>query len=132
MQRYTIGKFSSRKSVGLSGFALVLVLLVALLPHTQAQLADSQELELGVLITVRAEDAAAALKQLKAGADFGVLAREKSIDTTAGQGGYMGRLNPERLRPELADAVRGSRCPVQGDRKRVRGDVHVMMVSVEA
>ena len=85
-------KFSSRRSAALGG--LVLMFLVAFLPNTQAQqAADSQELELGVLITARAEDAAAILKQLKAGADFGVLAREKSIDTTAAQGGYLGRLS---------------------------------------
>jgi hypothetical protein len=51
---------------------LALIALVELLPNTQAQqAAGSQELELGVLITARAEDAAAILKQLKAGADFG-------------------------------------------------------------
>jgi hypothetical protein len=106
VQSYNIGKFSSRASAALGGLMLALMALVAFLPNTQAQqTADSQELELGVLIVSRAEDAAAILKQLKAGADFGVLAREKSIDTTANQGGYLGRLSLASLRPELADAV---------------------------
>jgi FG-GAP-like repeat/ASPIC and UnbV/PPIC-type PPIASE domain len=92
----------------LGGFLLALLALIGFLPEMQAQqVAASQEVELGVLITAKAEDADAILKQLKAGADFGVLAKEKSIDTTAGEGGYLGRLSPESLRPELADALRG-------------------------
>src|ERR1700677_4711281 len=103
-----MGKTLSGMRAAFAGFVLALIFLVAFLPNAQAQqAADSQELELGVLITARAEDAAAILKQLKAGADFGVLAREKSIDTTAAQGGYLGRLSLASLRPELADAVRG-------------------------
>jgi hypothetical protein len=86
---------------------LVLMTLVEILSNARAQqAADSRELELGVLITARAEEAEAILKQLKAGADFGVLAKEKSIDSTAINGGYLGRLDPERLQPELEDAVR--------------------------
>jgi tetratricopeptide (TPR) repeat protein len=92
----------------LGGFLLALLALIGFLPGMQAQqAAASQEVELGVLITAKAEDADAILKQLKAGADFGVLAKEKSIDTTAGDGGYLGRLSPASLRPELADALRG-------------------------
>ncbi len=99
---------ASRTSPALRGFVLMLIFLVAFLPDTHAQQpVDSQELELGVLIVTHAEEAAAILKQLKSGADFGVLAREKSIDTTAAQGGYLGRLPLASLRPELADAVRG-------------------------
>ncbi len=48
-----------------------------------------------------------ALKPLRAGMDFGVLATEKSIDPTANDGGYMGRLQPSQLRPELRDALKG-------------------------
>jgi tetratricopeptide (TPR) repeat protein len=92
----------------LGGFLLALLALIGFLPGMQAQqAAASQEVELGVLITAKSEDADAILKQLKAGADFGVLAKEKSIDTTAGDGGYLGRLSPASLRPELADALRG-------------------------
>jgi FG-GAP-like repeat/ASPIC and UnbV/PPIC-type PPIASE domain len=92
----------------LGGFLLAILAFIGFLPGVQAQqAAASQEVELGVLITAKAEDADAILKQLKAGADFGVLAKEKSIDTTAGEGGYLGRLSPASLRPELADALRG-------------------------
>ena len=66
MQRYNIGKSSSRRGAAFGGFMLALVSLVAFLPNTHAQqAADSPELELGVLITARAEDAAAILKQIE-------------------------------------------------------------------
>jgi tetratricopeptide (TPR) repeat protein len=108
VQSYNTGRFLARQSAALGGFLLALLTLAGFLPRMQAQqAAASQEVELGVLITARAEDADAILKQLKAGADFGVLAKEKSIDTTAGDGGYLGRLSPASLRPELADALRG-------------------------
>jgi FG-GAP-like repeat/ASPIC and UnbV/PPIC-type PPIASE domain len=108
VQSHDNGNFLARRSAAPGGLLFVLLALAGFLPGTQAQqAADSPELELGVLITTRAEDADAILKQLKAGADFGVLAKEKSIDTTAGEGGYLGRLSPASLRPELADALRG-------------------------
>jgi hypothetical protein len=36
VQRYNIGKFSSRRSAALGGFVLVLMALVEFLPNTQA------------------------------------------------------------------------------------------------
>ena len=49
------------------------------------------------------------LKQLQAGADFAVLAREKSTDATAIDGGLLGKIDPASLRPELRDALQGLR-----------------------
>ncbi|MGC9949650.1 MAG: FG-GAP-like repeat-containing protein [Bryobacteraceae bacterium] len=49
------------------------------------------------------------LQQLKNGADFAVLAREKSTDATAVDGGFLGKIDPATLRPELRDALRGLR-----------------------
>jgi hypothetical protein len=51
-------------------------------------------------------DAETILKQLNAGTDFSVLAKEKSIDATASDGGYIGKLAPDQLRGELRDALR--------------------------
>jgi len=48
-------------------------------------------------------------QQLKSGFDFGVLAREKSTDATAIDGGFLGKVDPGSLRPELRDALRGLR-----------------------
>ena len=44
--------------------------------------------------------------RLKAGADFAVLAREKSVDPTSTDGGFLGKIDPASLRAELRDALR--------------------------
>jgi hypothetical protein len=51
--------------------------------------------------------AEAVLKQLNAGADFSVLAKEKSTDATAVDGGYLGKMDPKGLRLELQEALNG-------------------------
>src|ERR1035441_6583450 len=65
--------------------------------HAQ-EAASSQQLQLGIIVTRTSEEAQAVLKALKAGMDFGVLAKEKSIDSTADDGGYMGQMNPGGLK----------------------------------
>ena len=60
-----------------------------------------------VIIVPTAAEADKTLAQLKSGADFAVLARLKSTDPTAGEGGLMGVVDPSTLRPELRDALRG-------------------------
>jgi hypothetical protein len=62
---------------------------------------------LRLVVVDSADDAARLLKQLKSGADFAVLAREKSTDATAVDGGYLGKVDPATLRPELRDALQG-------------------------
>ncbi len=52
-------------------------------------------------------EAQAVMKQLKSGEDFSVLAREKSVDPTAVDAGYLGKMNPGNLRTELRDALKG-------------------------
>ena len=47
------------------------------------------------------------VERLNNGEDFAALAREMSTDPTANQGGYMGKLDPAKLRPELQEALRG-------------------------
>ena len=64
-------------------------------------------MNLGIIVTPTKADAEAVLKQLKDGTDFSVLAKEKSIEATASDGGYMGKLIPSQLRPELRGAVQG-------------------------
>ena len=50
------------------------------------------------------------MERLKKGEDFAELAAEKSVDPTSNQGGYLGKLDPTTLRPELRDALRGVRA----------------------
>jgi tetratricopeptide (TPR) repeat protein len=58
------------------------------------------------IIVVESETSAQQiLKQLQSGADFAVIAKEKSIDVTAPEGGSMGMVDPASLRSELRDAI---------------------------
>ena len=61
----------------------------------------SPERELGIIVASSAEAAQEVIQELKAGMDFCVVAKEKSIDSSAEEGGYMGRMNPEQLRDDL-------------------------------
>jgi tetratricopeptide (TPR) repeat protein len=67
----------------------------------------SKEVALRVIVVRTPEQANQALEKLKAGYDFSTMAKEKSIDPTADSGGFMGRMNPADLRPELRDALEG-------------------------
>jgi tetratricopeptide (TPR) repeat protein len=67
--------------------------------------ASGATLNLAIIVVPTRQDAEAALKRLSAGMDFGVLAKEISIDATAVDGGYMGALDPKELRSELRDAL---------------------------
>ena len=50
---------------------------------------------------------ARARAELEQGADFAVLAREKSVDATSLDGGLLGTLDPSTLREEIRNALRG-------------------------
>jgi parvulin-like peptidyl-prolyl isomerase len=65
-----------------------------------------KEIALQVVVVNTAEQANQVLERLKAGYEFAALAKEKSIDPTADSRGYMGRMDPASLRPELRDAVK--------------------------
>src|SRR5215831_2924709 len=98
--------FSFLLSVTLCGSGL----LGALLYGQSAKLDESakpKEVALQVIVVNTPEQAKQILERLKAGYDFAALAKEKSIDPTADSGGYMGRMDPASLRPELRDAVKG-------------------------
>jgi hypothetical protein len=69
-----------------------------------------------ILVVDSADDAARILGQLKTGADFAALAREKSTDPTSVDGGLLGQIDPATLRPELRDALHDLR---PGDLSRV-------------
>lgn len=85
---------------------LLLIAMHALLSAAQTDGAPS-ELDLGIIVMPTQMGAEAVVKQLNAGTDFSVLAKEKSIDATAVDGGYMGKLDPNQLRMELRDALKG-------------------------
>jgi len=62
-----------------------------------------------ILVVDSADEAAKFLQQLKDGADFAALARDKSTDATSVDGGLLGQVDPAMLRPELRDALQGLR-----------------------
>jgi len=67
----------------------------------------SPHIELGIIVTSTEAEAQSVLGRLNAGWDFGVLAKEKSIDVTAIDGGYFGRFTVSQLQPEIETAVAG-------------------------
>lgn len=67
---------------------------------------DSTEMHLGIIVVPSEQKAEEIRKKLQAGWDFGVLAKEASIDPSAIEGGYLGQLRPDALRPELRDALK--------------------------
>jgi len=78
--------------------------LVSLVAFAQA---PSPNTGLRILVVRSAADADRMLQRLKHGEDFASLAREKSIDASASDGGSLGRIDPATLRRELRDALQG-------------------------
>ncbi len=68
---------------------------------------DANAIPVRLIVVSSADDAQAVSDRLKAGDDFAVLAREKSVDATSTDGGFLGKVDPASLRAELRDALRG-------------------------
>src|SRR5580704_1623980 len=85
------------------------VAVVALIVFSQVARTgdDANAIPVRMILASSAEDAQAILDRLKTGDDFAVLAREKSVDPTSADGGFLGKIDPASLRPELRDALRG-------------------------
>ena len=71
------------------------------------KLSKAPGIPLQVIVVRTAEEAQHVESELQQGSDFGELARQLSIDPTAPSGGYMGTFQPNELRAELRDALRG-------------------------
>ena len=72
-----------------------------------SQEAPSSNVGLCIIVVGSADQAEEILENLKKGGDFAALAKQKSTDATADEGGYMGKVDPGRLRPELREALKG-------------------------
>ena len=78
--------------------------------HAVAQTSESpKSLDLGIIVVPTRRDMDQVVKELRAGMDFSVLAKERSTDATAVDGGYLGRMAPDQLRAELRQAIEGRR-----------------------
>jgi tetratricopeptide (TPR) repeat protein len=67
--------------------------------------AGQEAIPLRMIVVSSAGEAETIQQQLKTGADFAVLAREKSVDATAVDGGLMGNVDSGTLRAELRAAL---------------------------
>src|SRR5215471_16467864 len=85
----------------------VLFCLVALVLFAPGQEQTSTAVPLRLLVLNSAEEAARVRAELEKGADFAVLAREKSVDATSLDGGLLGKVDPSTLRAEIRTALRG-------------------------
>ena len=106
MRNHLAGISPPRRHAVVSAVCTLLLGAVYLLPGACAQ-QDPPSATLGIIVTRTAGDADTVLKQLKAGMDFAILARENSIGPTASEGGSLGSLTPADLQPELRDALAG-------------------------
>ena len=68
---------------------------------------NSDAAYLRIIVVSSAEQARQILSELEKGASFAELAQKQSIDSTAGDGGSLGKVSLSSLRPELRDAVVG-------------------------
>jgi hypothetical protein len=85
--------------VGVMGAALIFL-------HPTAG-RESKTVPLRLILVRSAAEAEKIREQLAGGFDFAVLAREKSVDPTAVDGGLMGDVDPATLRAEMRDALQG-------------------------
>jgi tetratricopeptide (TPR) repeat protein len=88
-------------------FAAVILGAGLLFRPTVAQDSPAGTVPLRLIVVNSLAEAQRILELLNRGADFGVLAQEKSVDATAADGGWMGEVAPGTLRAELRDALRG-------------------------
>src|ERR1700748_2406235 len=82
-------------------------LLLALVVFAVAQEQTSTAIPLRILVLTSADELARVRAEIEKGADFAVLAREKSVDATSLDGGLLGNVDLSTLREEIRTAVRG-------------------------
>jgi tetratricopeptide (TPR) repeat protein len=83
------------------------VLTICFLTAHASQDASPVTIPLRLIVVNSAAEAEKLQEQLKTGADFAVMAREKSVDATSIDGGFLGNVDPTTLRAELRDALHG-------------------------
>lgn len=72
-----------------------------------ARAKNSESIFLRIIVVSSADQAQQIVDQLNKGTNFADLAQKKSIDSTASEGGSLGKVLRSSLRPELRDAVDG-------------------------
>src|ERR1700689_539722 len=67
----------------------------------------ARQVPLQLIVAGTPEEAGKILSRIRAGEDFGAIARQYSMDATAKNGGNLGTVDPDSLRVDLRDALRG-------------------------
>jgi len=108
--RIFFGQFRVAPTVRMLGYRglVTLLLLSRLLMPVRSQGQGAALLDLRILVVNTQSEAERILQQLRTGEDFAALARQKSIDPSASDGGSLGRASPESMRTELRDALKGA------------------------
>ena len=98
-----------RKGALVLGGAIVLPgkALIAASPGQGAQPDLPNKVPISIIVLETKAEAQRILDTLRGGADFAALARNNSIDPSANNGGYIGNIDPNMLRQELRDTLRG-------------------------
>src|SRR4051794_27541803 len=89
--------FLKKTSLGI--FAALIVLLILR--------AANQERVLEIIVAKTKQETEAIRARIKAGESFEELALRYSIDPSAAEGGYLGKVAVDDLRPEVQEAVNG-------------------------
>ncbi len=102
-------KITRHSRLSLACSFLLAILFAAIFSHSplNSQSNTSGEVILRVIVVSSGAEAQQILDRLKRGEDFGLLAKNKSIDPYAEDYGYVGKVKVAALRPELREAVRG-------------------------
>ena len=74
---------------------------------SSAQSSGRDEVLLRVIVVNTENEAKQILEELKSGKEFGTIAKNKSIDPSAEDFGYLGKVDLATLRPELREALHG-------------------------
>jgi len=85
----------------------VLFCVLAIVFFSSGQEETSAAIPLRLMVVNSAEEAGRLRAELEKGADFAVLAREKSVDATSLDGGLLGKVDPSTLREEIRTALQG-------------------------
>jgi tetratricopeptide (TPR) repeat protein len=105
-----VGFHVAAKRSSLSVLILVLLLVSSAgRPRLESQTLSQSFPEIRIIVVSSESEAGQLLKRLEAGEDFATLAREKSIDPTASQGGSLGKIDPATLRTDLREAIATAR-----------------------
>ena len=91
-----------RFAAGVLGAALLLGIAS---PLGQAQNASTDAQPFCIIVVDSEAEAARLAQQLRSGGDFAALAKQESLDPSAPNGGFLGKMNPASLRTELRDAL---------------------------